>query len=239
MIGPIVGATTPLKLQDTLIGGSLSTWGAKEALKAISGRTFPDYAAMERVGLDAVTAATRRGTVVHDHVAAILQGQTPKPTSETSGHVYAYSSFLATKRPEFIAVEQRVINTTAMYAGTFDFLARIDGRVALGDIKTGKWKASHVLQLAAYSMCHMAGESLTLDQWHRYWWTGDQDDLTRMPHIEDYYVLLLRADGYELVPVEVTDADRLHYLELVKTFHAMKAWDQEQAAMAAAEGVPA
>ena len=150
-----------------------------------------------------MNAATRRGTVVHDHVAAILKGETPIPTTETAPYLYAYSSFLAAKRPEFIAVEQRVIHPKAMYAGTFDFLARIDGRVALGDIKTGKWKASHVLQLAAYSMCQMAGDSLTLDQWHRYWWTGDEADLTPLPRIQDYYVLLLRPEGYELVPVRV------------------------------------
>jgi hypothetical protein len=233
-IGPIVGATTPLKLQDTLIGGSLSTWGAKEALKAISGQTFADYAAMERAGLDAVNAATRRGTIVHDHVAAILRGETPSPTPETAGYIYAYASFLADHRPEFIAVEQRVLNPSAMYAGTFDFLAKVNGRVALGDIKSGRFKQSHILQLAAYSMCRMAGTSLTLDQWHRYWWTGDTADLTPLPRIQDYYVLLLRSDGYELVPVQVNSADKRHYLGLVKTFHAMKAWDLAQAQEVAA-----
>jgi hypothetical protein len=230
MIGPIVGATTPLKLQDTLIGGSLSTWGAREAMRAISGQKFEDYAAMEQLGLEAVNAATRRGTIVHDHVAEILKGATPTPTAETSGYLYAYSSFLAQHRPEFIAVEQRVLYPVPdlMFAGTFDFLARLDGKVTLGDIKTGKAKASHVLQLAAYSMCDMAGDSLTLDQWHRYWWTGDRADLTPMPEIEQYVVLYLRADGFELVPVQVTKADRLHYLNLVQTFHAMKAWEQQQ-----------
>lgn len=227
MIGPIVGATTPLKIQDTLIGGSLSTWGAREAMRAITGRTFADYADMERAGLDAVNAATRRGTTIHDHIAQLLQGQTPDPTAETAPYIYAWAGFMAAERPEFLAVEQRVLHPEPpMFAGTFDFLARIRGRVALGDVKSGKFKRSMVLQLAAYSMCEMAGDSLTLDQWHRYWWSGDEADLTPVPHIEDYYVLLLRPDGYELVPVTVTDADRHHYLSLVNTFHAMKRWDE-------------
>jgi hypothetical protein len=232
VIGPIVGATTPLKLQDTLIGGSLSTWGAREALKAVAGLPFDTFQEMERAGLAAVNAATRRGTIVHEAIAALLRGETPVPTPETAPYIYAYTSFLAAERPEFLAVEQRVINPAAMYAGTFDFLARIRGRVALGDVKTGKWKASHALQLAAYSMCQMAGDGdLTLDQWHRYFWSGDAFRLRPLPRIVDFYVLLLRTDGYDLVPVTVTSADKRHYLQLVKTYHAMKAWADAQKAL--------
>jgi hypothetical protein len=230
-IGPITGATGPLKQQDTLIPGSLSTWGAKEALKAVYGGAYEDFWQMERAGLAAVNAATRRGTVVHDHIAAILRGETPTPTVETAPYIYGWSTFLAAERPEFIRVEQRVINLSAMYAGTFDFLAKIRGRVALGDVKTGRFKSSHILQLAAYSMCQMAGDSLTLDQWHRYWWEGDAADLEPLPRIQDFYVLLLKADGYELVPVQVTSADKRHYLHLVKTYHLMKAWDDAQKAV--------
>jgi hypothetical protein len=225
-IGPIPGATTPLKMQDILIGGNLSTWGAKEAMRAISGRKFTDYAAMELAGLEAVNAASRRGTVIHDHVAAILGGETPQPTVETSAYLYAWANFMAAERPEFLAVEQKVLHPSNLYAGTLDFIAKIRGRVALGDVKSGKFKRSMALQLAAYSMCNAVGDSLTLDQWHRYWWSGDESDLTRLPRIQDYYILLLRETGYELVPVTVTAADRRHYLQLVKTFTAMKAWDE-------------
>lgn len=233
MIGPIPGATTPLKLQDTLIGGSLSTWGAREALKAVANNSYPDFQTMERAGLEAVNAATRRGTVIHEHVAQILQGETPTPTVETAPYIYSWASFIADNRPEFLAVEQKVIHPGGLYAGTLDFIARINGRVALGDVKSGKFKRSMALQLAAYSLCRVADERLRLDQWHRYWWDGGLADLSSLlplPAIRDYLILLLRPDGYELVPVTVTSADRRHYLHLVKTFHLMKQWDADHQA---------
>jgi hypothetical protein len=242
VIGPIVGATTPLKLQDTLIGGSLSTWGANIALDFVlkgwgSLRSPEELLQARKFALEAVNAATRRGTVIHEHIAQILKGETPTPTAETAPYLYAWANFIATERPEFLAVEQRVLYPVPdlMFAGTLDFIARIRGRVVLGDVKSGKFKRSMALQLAAYSMCDAAGESLTLDQWHRYWWSGDESDLTPLPEIEGYAILLLRADGYELVELDVTQADRLHYLNLVQTFHAMKAWDLAHEP----EGVPA
>lgn len=241
MIGPIPGATTPLKQQDILIGGNLSTWGAKEAMRAIwteavdLHKNFARYESMEEVGLRAVNAAARRGTTIHDHVALLLAGETPTPTVETSGYVYAWTSFLAAERPEFLLVEQKVIHPKALFAGTLDFVAKLRSRramntvVALGDVKSGSWKQSFILQLAAYSMCRVADERLTLDRYHRYMWAGTLEDiaaLPKLPRIDEYLILLLRENGYELVPVVVTDDDRRHYLRLVQTFHAMKAWDE-------------
>lgn len=231
MIGPIVGATTPLKLQNTLIPGDLSTWGGNEAMRAVFGREFKDFEAMQTVGIKAVQAASRRGNVIHDHVATILRGETPTPTAETAGYIYAWSSFIAAERPQFLLVEQKVIHPKALYAGTLDFVARLQRKrviVALGDVKSGKFKLSMALQLAAYSMCYVADERLTLDQYHRYFWNGTLEDiatLSLLPRIDEYVILLLREDGYELVPVTVTDDDRRHYLRLVQTFHAMKEWD--------------
>jgi hypothetical protein len=237
LIGPIPGATTALKQQDTLIGGSLSAWGATEAMRAIY-HSVPTantpYADLERIGLEAVNAATRRGTVIHDHVATLLRGETPVPTTETVPYVYSWASFIAAERPEFLAVEQKVIHPDGLFAGTLDFVAKIRGRTALGDVKSGKFKRSMALQLAAYSMCRMADERLTLDQWHRYFWNGTREDiggLPPLPRIQDYYILLLTPTGYELVPITVTQADRTHYLRLVKNYHAMRAWDDAHKAL--------
>lgn len=235
LIGPIPGATTPLKQQDLLIGGDLASWGAGVALDAVLPHPHDAQPGIRQElrehGMRAVTAKRDLGTKVHEDIARLLTGQRADPTTETAPYIYAYTSFLAAERPEFLAVEQRLLHPQALFAGTLDFVARIRGRIALGDVKSGRWKASMVLQLAAYSMCRMVGDSLTMDQWHRYWWTGDTADLTPLPRIQDYYVLMLKPDGYELVPVTVTSADRRHYLELVKTFHRMKAWDEGQKAL--------
>jgi hypothetical protein len=60
------------------------------------------------------------------------------------------TSFFMEKRPEFIESEFTVWSRTHGYAGTGDFIAVIDGKTVLGDMKTGKGLYAETgLQLAA------------------------------------------------------------------------------------------
>ena len=229
MIGPIVGATTPLKLQDVLIGGDLATWGANKALDYILGEVAAGELSMAPLdvrtqALGKVQEARDIGTMVHDEVAALLKGEERPPADpRVAPYLWSWTKFLNERRPIFMEVEQRIVHPRYLYAGTFDFLARIDGRVALADIKTGASRRSHVLQLAAYSMGRMS-EQIVMDQWHRY--AVPEDATYRpMPRIRDYYMLYLKPTGYELAPLEVTAADRRHYLALVRAYHRIRAWE--------------
>jgi hypothetical protein len=213
---PIVGATTPLKIQDVLIGGNLTTWAANQAVDAIlEGRPWngADDAQIRFVALERVNRARTIGTAVHDEIAALLKGEERPPAQpDVTPYLWSWTKFLQDERPEFLHVEQRVIHPDRLYAGTFDFIAKIHGRVALGDVKTGRFKESAALQLAAYSMCLMV----------------DEDDPTArpLPRIKDYYILLLSPTGYELRPVTVTADERRHYLKLAKAYHTIRAWDE-------------
>jgi hypothetical protein len=231
--GPIVGATTPLKLQDVLIGGDLATWGGGKVAdwfldrQDLVSEMSPDLAREQ--ALKQVSAARNIGTAVHDEIAALLKGEERPPASpDVAPYLWSWTKFLAAEKPVFLFVEQRIVHPKHLYAGTFDFIARFPkrgNRVGLGDVKTGRWKESQALQLAAYSMGKMASEDdLTIDRYHRYWAEEDAV-LIDLPRIRDYYILLLSPTGYELRQVDVTAADRRHYLRLVAAYHQIRAWE--------------
>lgn len=216
-VGPLVGVTTPLKLQDVLIGGDLAAWGGRIATEFVLENWLGQRTEVEQMrtrALGAVSAARDIGSEVHAQIELILRGQPALPTERTAPYVYAFSSFLAKERPEFLMVEAMVANLKSMYAGTFDFAARMKKGIALVDVKTGKLKKSHALQLAGYA----AGEFVGVE---------GATTRKRIPKFDAYYVLLLTPDGYELVEQEVTPADTEHYLYLVDAYHRIRSWEKE------------
>ena len=212
--GPLVGVTSVLKLQDVLIGGDLASWGGRIAVGyASTHRDLTDLEMMER-SLAAVSAQRDIGTEAHSQIEKILLGQPVAPTERTAPYVYAFSSFMAAHRPEFLMVEAMIANLAAGFAGTFDFAARMRGGIALVDVKSGRLKASHRLQLAGYASGEFVGVEGSTKR-------------KRIPRFDAYYVLLLTPDGYELVPQDVTDADREHFLYLVEAYHRIRAWEKD------------
>lgn len=212
-----MGVTSVLKLQDVLIGGDLAAWGGRIAANYLLGEAAQgqlDLVTGRDAALRKVSAARDIGTEVHAQIEKILLGQPVSPTERTAPYVYAFSAFLAAERPEFVGVEQRIANLRFRFAGTFDFAARMRGKLALVDVKSGKLKASHRLQLAAYS----AGEFIGIE--------GDPTPYP-IPKFRSHYVLLLKPEGYELVEMEVTPADRKHFLYLVGAYHRIREWEKE------------
>lgn len=246
--GPLVGVTTPLKIQDTLIGGDLAAWGGGIAVDHILSVLAtppglpPDSIQLANLlrsqALAKVAEARDIGTAVHARIEHILLGE-PQSQSPCPRHppefgrvgacallpdlvppyIYAFSSFLAAYRPEFLFVEFMVVNLKHRYAGTGDIAARmpefIGGRprIALIDVKTGRQKASHKLQLAGYA----GGEGIGRE---------GEADLTPLPRFQDFYSLYLKPEGYELVQQDITRADRAHFYNLVKTYRRLREWDE-------------
>lgn len=217
LVGPLVGVTTPLKLQDTMIGGDLPAWGARTALDYLLAHPDPLSLQTRSEAMQAITAARDIGTEVHAQVEKILKREPVLPTERTAPFIYAFSSFLANERPEFVEVEAMVANLKAGFAGTFDFAAKLRGRMACVDVKTGKLKSSHRLQLAGYTA---PGNFIGRE--------GDPQKYP-LPKFRDFYVLLLRPGEYELVELPVTAADRRHFLALVKAYREIRAWNEAQA----------
>jgi hypothetical protein len=220
--GPLVGVTSVLKLQDVLIGGDLASWGGRIAAEYLLTQFIPinhdehEDAELITRSLGAVSAKRDIGTEAHAQIEKILLGQPVAPTERTAPYVYAFSSFMAAHRPEFLLTEAMVCNLAAGYAGTFDFAARENGKVGLYDIKTGRSRPSHRIQLALYGGAEFVGvEGSTRRK--------------RIPKFDAYFALYLTPDGYELVEHEVTPADLEHGLFLVEAYHRIRAWEKEGA----------
>lgn len=102
------------------------------------------------------TAATR-GTSVHDALEKLATDGTPPSLadfpSEDRGFVQALCSWWIRYQPEALMVEQIVASTRLRFAGKFDLLARIDGRVHLCDLKSSKRiYNTHFAQVAGYAL---------------------------------------------------------------------------------------
>lgn len=92
-----------------------------------------------------------RGIAVHACCAMIARGKAFEHDPEIDGQVRACRRFFAEVKPVVIDVERRLYSTRYGFAGTFDMVCKIDGRVVLLD-----WKASFnkslPYQLAGYAL---------------------------------------------------------------------------------------
>jgi hypothetical protein len=140
------------------------------------------------------------GTRIHILAEQISRGAEPSMDEFEAPFVAAYRRYLADYNPEVKSLEQFTCNLSLGYGGTFDFLAELDGKLTLGDLKTGKGVYPETrLQLAALGMAEFIGRP---NDPKRY----------RMPKVEQYVILHVRpeayAKGYQLYRVNVNEADR-------------------------------
>ncbi|MEX5711910.1 hypothetical protein AB1484_27345 [Parafrankia sp. FMc6] len=136
-------------------------------------------------------AAAVRGTKVHALAVRLEAGETVSVPEELEGHVASYVDFLDDWNPTSIVTETPVISYKHGYAGTLDLIADVPGigRMLL-DIKTSRSGVygETALQLAAYRYA-----DIYLD--------GDGKEID-LPPVTETAVVWVRADGYDLVPVE-------------------------------------
>jgi len=139
------------------------------------------------------------GTRAHKAVEALLAGQDPVLDPDTAPLFDQYQRFVEDWRftPEWS--EAAVCSERYGYAGTFDLYGKVGGRRALVDIKTGYVAATAGIQLAAYGHADYIGKPGTADRW-------------KVPEVDVYLVLKLQADGYRLIPFDVTRAEVAAFL---------------------------
>lgn len=149
---------------------------------------------LKRARWDVSKAASVRGTTVHEYAQRLARGEEIEPPDELIGHVDAYLLFVEQWQPRELLVEQPVFSRKWGYAGTLDLIATLaDGRTWLLDWKTtGKGVyLDNVLQLAA-----LRNAEYTVN--------GDGAE-TAIPQIDRAGIVWLRADGYDLVPLEADE----------------------------------
>jgi hypothetical protein len=211
--GPYPGCTALCAMQDATQGSDgLITWGVNGALETYE-RVLRESKDWEQARADAAKWPARArdlGTDVHAAIDQFNRGLPLELTEATAPYVAQYAAWIRNNKVEVIGSERYVINTAIGFGGTYDSLCRIDGELALVDVKTGKEKVSQRLQLTGLSMAELHGEP--------------DAEPEPMPKVDVAYILLLRADGTELIRHEITDADREHFTYLVTTYHKVREW---------------
>lgn len=179
--------------------------GAEAAIKWVAG--IPDY---QR------DTAADIGTAVHIMAEKIARGHEHEIAEEHRPFAEAYARFLRDYQPDFETLEQKVCNLTHSYGGTYDAIARINGKRTIIDYKTSKTLQPKIaLQLAAYAGAEFVGRINDPKQYGR--------SKLGLDKFDDFAVLHIRPDqyarGYRLVRFGVTNADYeafLHALALSK-----------------------
>jgi hypothetical protein len=133
------------------------------------------------------------GTLVHKLIECWSTGQPyPEWDKEVEKFVDQFINFMMTIRPEFIESEVTVWSRTHGYAGTADFIARINGNIVLGDVKTGRNLYPEVgLQLSA-----LANADFIIRE------DGSEEDI---PQIDRMAALHVRPRSWNLNYVAKTD----------------------------------
>lgn len=122
-----------------------------------------------------------------------------------------FDLFCVEFEPEWIHVEKSVFSVTHLYAGSFDAIAKIRGKITIIDFKTTRSgvSAKVALQLAAYARADVM---------------FDGQIEVPMPQVEHAAALWLRPDKWGLFPLRIDDDIFETFLSLRRTFE----WEARQ-----------
>lgn len=103
------------------------------------------------VAQENLTRASNWGKLLHETMEKILQGEEVKIDSVISPSISAFEDWKNQYNISVLEVEKRVMSKNHSYAGTFDLLVEINGKLGILDLKTSKgiWD-EYSLQIAAY-----------------------------------------------------------------------------------------
>lgn len=144
---PLTGVTTICNEQSKPF---LITWAAKEAYLDARGRSIPEIDEIikrkQYAHLRKSDNAKDKGTLAHDYVESFVKhfidsknyAKEVIEDEEISNSVYRFYDWAEKFKVEFLASEVSVYSREYWFAGSFDFICKIDGKTYLGDFKTSK-----------------------------------------------------------------------------------------------------
>jgi len=142
----LTGVTTILGV---LAKPALIQWASNEAIKYIKENAHirdedKAYVATEKLLEEARTAHVRKrdtsaniGTRAHSWISDYIGGKNPERNEEIAIITDNFLKWVEEAKPKFLASEKVIYSKYHWFAGTLDFIAEIDGKVYLGDVKTG------------------------------------------------------------------------------------------------------
>lgn len=151
--------------------------------------------------------AAETGTLVHDYFELYARGNAPKRVHpNVQPFVKHIAEFHDKFQPEYLHLEDAVWSEEHRYAGSFDWVAKIDGEIVFGDTKTTKSgvHAEVALQLSAYAHADFIIK---------------QDGTTaEMPKYDAGAVAHFRPEGWKLVPVRIDESVFSYFVQLRAIF---------------------
>lgn len=147
--------------------------------------------------------AANRGTEVHKLAHQLAANEEVEIPEELAGHVDSYVRFLDEWQPQDEVLERSVYSRQWRYAGTLDMLCKLPHfGTALIDIKTNRSGpfGETALQLAAYANADF--------------YLGERHTEVKVPKIDFYGVVWVRADDYDVYPYDVTEHEWKAFLHL-------------------------
>lgn len=139
-------------------------------------------------------AGADTGTEAHAKVENYLMGrpQAGTPSVEAQNAFNAFVNWFETMQPEVINVEEVIYSEKLTYAGTYDCMLRINGRVVLCDLKTTNASkraprgvyAENFIQLGAYALAH--------EEQRKY---EEANGGTKLEKIDDLMVISAKKNG--------------------------------------------
>ncbi|XOB40959.1 MAG: hypothetical protein ACKKMW_02730 [Candidatus Nealsonbacteria bacterium] len=107
----------------------------------------PSFIAMQRKR----KKITGWGILIHETIEKILLKKNPEIKPNIRPSIQAFLDWLSINKVKPLSIEKRVFSKQNTYAGTFDVLAEINGKLGIVDLKTSRdiWD-DHFIQTAAY-----------------------------------------------------------------------------------------
>lgn len=172
--GSPVGVTTVLGVINK---PALMTWPMNEALNYLktkfnSGNPIyaNDFLEAAKAYLKKSDQGKNTGTDIHAALEAFLTGNDYEKTPNTAKAIIAFEEWENKVHPKVLATEQIIYSKNYDFAGTYDALFEVDGKVVLVDFKTTNSSRfaplgiypEMFLQLGAYSAAHQEENPLEI-----------------------------------------------------------------------------
>ena len=104
------------------------------------------------------TDAADKGKFVHEWCESYIKGEDPKlpVNTELRNAVSKFLEWVNTNNVEFLETEKIVYSQKYNYAGTLDFIAKVNGKIMLGDFKTSTGiYDEYFFQTSAYQQAYL------------------------------------------------------------------------------------
>ena len=139
----------------TIIGGTLSKGKGFEQWLG----NHPSY----KIACEERDKAADRGTLVHDLAEKYMHGESVEAEDEEiCKHLMSFEKFWRDNEIQMIDTELFMWHKDVPWAGTCDIIAKMNGKYAIIDIKTGGYYKSHEIQLNMYAelLSKITGEEI-------------------------------------------------------------------------------